>query len=202
MHGHDNAWLDLADHLRGSRHVQYGAPRRDEQHVHGTDFVDLLGVQDMAQVAEVAEPDILHLDDVDRVAASLPSGYAIMEGSYPRDQHAPDFILTRTLNHFRIPTYHGRVIMAWVIVADRDNFRLQAQRRAPKGELVRIGDQRDVLAPQTKTTMAEKRNIHPQPSHCLAYTNEEAPTVRLLTQLPRPCPGPFAHGAFYSYASP
>src|SRR5579864_2457357 len=126
MHGHDNARLDLADQLPSARHIKHGGPRRYEQYVHGANLVDLFRVQDMPKVAEMAEANIIHRDDVDRVAASLLPGGSIMEGSHPGNQDAADLVFSRPLKHLWITAYRGRVIVTRVIVADGDNFRLQA----------------------------------------------------------------------------
>src|ERR1035437_7978823 len=60
VHGDDDVGRDLADHFRGARRFQRGAPRGYEYDVYRTDLINLFRCEYMAEIAKMAEAHVLH----------------------------------------------------------------------------------------------------------------------------------------------
>src|SRR5439155_12646981 len=151
--------LDLADHAdRLGRADRFAAAHWDEQHVHVADLVELLGRQLVPKVAQVAEDDVVHVDDVDGVLAKLGALLAVVVGAHAGDQNAADLVFACAVDREALIAHRphrGDVRVIGVIVADRDDVRGGPADVEPDRAIVRVG-QHDTVAPaQAKACMSE-----------------------------------------------
>src|SRR5579883_3413227 len=118
----------------------------------------------MAQVAQVADHDIVHVDDINGIAAKLLAPLIIVIGGDAGNQNIADLIFSRSPHNTRIPAHAHSIVMAWMIVADGDN---RGGKLAQPGSVCsaslgrkRISNQGNALAFELEARVAEPGNFH------------------------------------------
>src|SRR5579883_960354 len=122
----------------------------------------------MAQVAQVADHDIVHVDDIDGIAAKLLAPLVVVIGGDAGNQNVADLVFSRPPHNPWVPAHAQRIVMAWVIVADGDN---RGGNLTQPGSICgaslgrkRIGNQGDALALELKARVAKPGNFHLLPN--------------------------------------
>src|SRR5579883_2556413 len=118
----------------------------------------------MAQVAQVADHDIVHVDDINGIAAKLLAPLIIVIGGDAGNQNVADLVFSRPPHNPWIPAHAHSIVMAWMIVADGDN---RGGNLTQPGSICgaslgrkRIGNQGDALALELKARVAKPGNFH------------------------------------------
>src|SRR5947207_15904297 len=75
----------------------------------------------MTQISQVADSNIIYMNDVDGIATMLLPSLIVMIGSDAGNKHITDLILARTLYHTWIPIHGHDIIMPRMIMADCDD---------------------------------------------------------------------------------
>ena len=70
------------------------------------------------------DPDLVDLQDVDRVAALLGAGQGVMEGADAENRDAFHLVLARSLDHERVLADPVQVGVVGVVVADCHDVRV------------------------------------------------------------------------------
>src|SRR5260370_35888853 len=120
----------------------------------------------MTQVSQMTNDKLVHMDDIDSIAAKLFATLIIMVRGDTSNQNVADLIFSRSLHNARITPYAQNIIMAWVVVADSHNRgRGLSQPGGFSAWRTRLGrewisNQGYILAPQLKARMAKPGYFH------------------------------------------
>src|SRR5579883_2861844 len=122
----------------------------------------------MAQVAQVADHDIVHMDDINGVAAKLLAALVVVIGGDAGNQDIADLVLSWPPHNPRIPAHAHSIVMARMIMADGDN---RGGKLTQPGSVCgaslgrkRISNQGDALALELKARVAKPGNFHLLPN--------------------------------------
>src|SRR5581483_6979820 len=87
----------------------------------------------MAQIAEVAEDNVIHVDDIDRVATLLLPMLVVVIGGDACDQHIADLVFARPSHHIGFTPDPHDIVVTGVVMADGDDrgVALAQSRRLP-----------------------------------------------------------------------
>src|ERR671936_1947504 len=91
---------DLGRARRGQ--VRIGSADRDEGDVDVAELLEIRGGKRMAEIAKVADDEIVEADREHRVAPAVVALVLVMEGADAGDQDLVDFILTRPAEDHRL----------------------------------------------------------------------------------------------------
>src|SRR5579859_6964427 len=114
----------------------------------------------MTQISQVADHQIVHMDNIDSVATVFLPTFVIMIGSNTGNEHITNLILPRPVYNTWIPTYSCNVIMAGMVMADSDDGGVDLTQRGQfplRGALLRrerVGNKCNIFATQLKTGVA------------------------------------------------
>src|SRR5512142_3338773 len=75
----------------------------------------------MAQVSQMADHQIIHVNDIDGIAPKLSPVLIVMIRGHASDQHITHLILSRTLHDTWIATNASNIVMTGMIMADCDD---------------------------------------------------------------------------------
>src|SRR6266702_8218127 len=75
----------------------------------------------MTQISQVANHQIIHMDDIDRIAPVKLSPLIVVKRRDARNQHITNLVLARLAHHARIPANDRGIIMPWMSMADGDD---------------------------------------------------------------------------------
>src|SRR5450755_356220 len=121
----------------------------------------------MAQISQVANDQVVHMDDVDRVAPMFLPALRIVVRGDAGDQHITDLVLTRPAHNTRTTADGGGIVVAWMVVTDGNNGGVDLAQQAEcisRGRTLlrreRVGDYCRILATQYKAGVAQPRDFH------------------------------------------
>src|SRR5579864_5357162 len=158
VHRHDEPRLELPDHLGRLLSVHGGpAPDGDQEHVRRRHRLRFGVVELVAEVAEVTDPHVVHLEQVDGVATLLGSSLRVVVGRESDHAHAGDLVLARPVNLVRSVTDDLHVPVVLVVVADRHQVGIHARKLQSDRGRIRIRDHGRVLASEPETGMTKPR---------------------------------------------
>src|SRR5438309_4902469 len=97
-HGNDDLRLELMDDLGGLRggQVDVGARDRNEDDVDVPDALEVGGRQLVAEVAQVADDEVVEPDGEDGVTSARRAAAVIVERADPRDENLVHLVLAGT----------------------------------------------------------------------------------------------------------
>src|SRR6202165_5297701 len=125
MHWNDDARLNLANHLGSLRRAErIGAANRDQQDVGIGHFFKLLLLQYMAQVSQVTDHEVIHVNNINGIASAFRAALRVVVGGDAGNQDITDLIFAGTAHYTKIPTispdaFHE--VMARVVMTDGDD---------------------------------------------------------------------------------
>src|SRR5579872_4246307 len=99
----------------------------------------------MAEVAQVTDHQIIHMNDIDCVAPALLSMLLIMIRGDAGNQHVADLVFAGAAHHARIAHDARSIIMPGVVMADGDDGGSDLAQRVSWLRRERISDQGNVL---------------------------------------------------------
>src|ERR1700716_2538491 len=123
-------------------------------------------MQDVSQVAEMANNQVIHVDNINGVASVLLPTLVVVIGGNASNKDITDFILPRTTYCTRSPPYAHDIVVSWMIVTDGDDGGVDLTQAACiplRGSLLRrewVGDQGDIFATQLKAGVAQPGYFH------------------------------------------
>jgi hypothetical protein len=127
MHRDDEMRLDQANHFdRLGRVDGHVSADRYEKHVDIAELTELLGSWDVAKVAQMADDEIVDLDNVGRVFPPLLATIGVVIRRDTFDLDALDFILARATEDARMAGNRLHLIVAGVLVAHGYDVRGQS----------------------------------------------------------------------------
>src|SRR5437660_928987 len=119
MHRDNDAWLNLADNLGSLRCIKDMLPTDgNQQDISIGNFFELLFLQCMAQVSQVADHEVIHMNDIDGIASEFDAAFVIMIGSNAGNQDITDLIFAGTAHHTRITSNALGKVVSGMIMAD------------------------------------------------------------------------------------
>jgi hypothetical protein len=142
------------------------SPNRDKQHIGVGHFFQLIFMQDVPQIAEMADHQVIHVNNINSVASILLPTFVVVIGCNTGNKDITDFILPRTTYSPWFPPYAHDIVMPWMVVADGDDGGVdlaQAVCVPLRGSLLRrerVGDQGNIFATQLKAGVAQPRYFH------------------------------------------
>ncbi len=75
----------------------------------------------MTQIPQVANHQVIHMDDINGIAPMLLTTMTIMIGGHAGDEHIADLILTRSPYNTGIAANGGDIVVVGVIMTDGDD---------------------------------------------------------------------------------
>src|SRR5688500_16456287 len=94
----------------------------------------------MSEIAQMADPNVLHLDDKGDVLAALFSSFAVVESADARDERPVDLVLARSVEDDRMAGDCLQECVVVVAVAQGDNVRSRLSDRVPGRWWTGVGD--------------------------------------------------------------
>src|SRR5579884_1209987 len=129
----------------------------------------------MAQVSQVADHQIIHVNDIDGIASKLSSVLIIMIRGYTSNQHVTYLVLPRTPHDAWVAANTSNIVVTGMIMADCDNSGVELAQ--PEGVTLlrreRVCDQGNMFATQLKAGVALPGNFH---KLCASLTQVRAGT--------------------------
>src|SRR5947209_3792733 len=116
----------------------------------------------MAQVSQVTDHQIIHVNDIDGIAPKLLPMLIVMIRGHTSNQYVTYLILPRTPHDTWVATNASNIVMTGMIVADCDNSGVELAQ--PEGVTLlrreRVCDQGHMFATQLKAGVALPGNFH------------------------------------------
>ena len=116
----------------------------------------------MTQVPQVADHQIIHVNDIDGIAPKLSPVLIVMIRGHAGNQHIAYLILPRTLHGSWVTANASNIVMTGMIMADCDDSGVELAQ--PEGVTLlrreRVCDQGNMFATQLKAGVALPGNFH------------------------------------------
>src|SRR5438874_277360 len=160
VHRHHISRLQLPDHLRGLSRVHRG-PTSDghQQDVRRCDSLGFGVVQLEPQVAEVADPDVVDLDQVDGVAPMLGAFLRVVIRRHADHAEAGYLVLAWTSDLVGSVANDLRVVVVVVLMADRHDLRVHPRKLQADRGRIRVGDHCRATAAKPEAAMSQPGDV-------------------------------------------
>src|SRR5690348_7030147 len=109
----------------------------------------------MPQRAEVADQQVVEMEQEDCVAATFRAALVVGVGPDAGNKYAPDFIFAGAVDDHRVPFYRRYGVVVGVVVADSNDVGLLAGIAEAEGLIVWVGDDGRVPAFEPETSVAQ-----------------------------------------------
>src|SRR5437762_2083428 len=161
-HWHDDLRLELMDDLGGLRRGEIHVATRDghEHDVHVADALEIDGGKLVAEVAEVADDEVVQPDREYRVPSPGRAFGVVVEARDARHEDLVDLVLAWPAQHHGLPANGLETRVAGVLVRDRDDSRLCFCYGVPGLWVGRVGQHDALAAAHPKTGMTEPGQVH------------------------------------------
>src|SRR5207248_8506368 len=116
----------------------------------------------MAQVSQMADHQVIHVNDIDGIASKLSSVLIVVIRGYTGNQHVTYLVLAWTAHDTWITANASNIVMTGMIMADRDDSGVELAQ--PEGVTLlrreRVCDQGNMFATQLKAGVALPGNVN------------------------------------------
>src|SRR6266481_207691 len=126
----------------------------DEQDVGRRKRLGLRVVEAVTEITQVADADVVDLDQVDRVPPVLRPPFGVVVRGHADHGHAGDFVFTRPADLVRLAHRLG-VVVILVVVADRDQVGVEPLQLQPDRGRVRVGDDGSATAAKPEAAVSK-----------------------------------------------
>ncbi len=114
----------------------------------------------MAEITQVADPYVLHLDDEGDVFPALRSPFAVVMSADPGQERAVYFVLPWTVEDHRMTGYRLHVAVVIVTMANGDDIGRRLADCVSSGRRARVGYYRRLAPAYAKTRVAQPDDLH------------------------------------------